>query len=188
MSASGGTDFRNSIRSLFLPLPANCPAEVADGRLGVAGELAGLFEERPERPGGGARGVDERIEVVEGGAQVDEGRVGPAHERRQALDRLGERGLLVAERARGRVEVPDQPGEVVAPVGEGRDELGGVDEEALEDRRVAGQLVEEPARGGEGGVQVLEADLGLVAAVAELVGLVRGRSPGATCGSSGRAC
>ena len=40
----------------------------------------------------------------------------PPHERREPLDRLGQRVLLAAQRAERGVEVPDHPGQVVAPL------------------------------------------------------------------------
>ena len=51
-------------------------------------------------------------------AQVHEGRVGAAHERREPLHRLGQRVLLAPERPEGRVQVAHDAGEVVAPLGE----------------------------------------------------------------------
>src|SRR5215211_1642383 len=130
------------------------------------------MEERAELLRHGLGRVDEGVEIVERRSQVHERRVGAAHEGRQPSDRLGQRGLLVAERPGGRVEVADQSRQVVAAAGERRDEPGAVDEEALEHGRVLGQLVEQPAGGGQGRVEVLEADVRLVAASLELPGLV----------------
>ena len=58
------------------------------------------------------RGVDQRFDVVEGGAQVDEGRVGLAEGRRQQLQALVEGGVLAGDRAEGRVGVGDRAGEL----------------------------------------------------------------------------
>ena len=163
MSASGGNVWIRLIRSFERPPRRIVRLQVAHGRLSVGGEGPSLREERLQALRHRLRGLDQRIHFVERRAQVHERRVGAAHERREPSDRLGQRLLLAAERARGLVEVADQAREVVAALGERGDHLGAVDEEALEHRRVAGQLVEEAAGGGERRVQVLEADVRLVA-------------------------
>ncbi len=145
-------------------------AEVGERRPRVLGERAQLGEERAQLLGHGLGVVDQRLEVVERRAQVEERRVGATHEVGQAADRLGERGLLVADRVRGRREVVDQPGEVVAAVREVGDELRGGDDEALEQLRVGVQLAEQARGGRERRVEVQQALVHLLAAALVLRG------------------
>ena len=124
----------------------------------------------------------------ERGAQVHERGVRAPHERREPLDRLRQRQLLVAQRAGGAVEVADQRREVVAALGERGDQLGAVHQEALEVGLILGELVEQAAGGGQRRVQVLE---GLVGAARRGRGTGApgpGRSPAAPCACRGRAC
>ena len=137
-------------------------------RARVAGERAQLGEERAQLLRHGLGLLDERVEVVERGAQVDERRVRAALEAGQAADRLRERLLLVADRGRGDGELVDEAGEVVAAVGDVRDELRGGDDEALEQRRVAVELAEQPARGGQRRVEVGDALVELLALALDL--------------------
>ena len=171
MSWSGGNASISSIASFEPPLREIVAREVAHRRAGARRERPGRREERAELARDRGAGLDQRIEVVERGAQVHERRVRAAHERRQQPDRLGERLLLVAERARGPVGVADQRGELGAALGERRDEARAVDQEALERGRVARQLLEQAARGRQRRVEVREALARLVAGVAELARL-----------------
>src|SRR5207302_10912701 len=127
--------------------------EVADRRHRVVGEWPELGEERTQADGDRLGRVHERIEVVEGGAQVDERRVRLPHEVRQERDRLLQRDALVAERAEGRVRVAYERRERVTTLGQGGDERRAVDEEARQERGVAIELAEQAAGGREGGVE-----------------------------------
>jgi hypothetical protein len=139
-------------------------AHVAHRRHGLARERAQLVEVRAQPLRHRLRGVHERVQLVEREAQVHVRRVRLAHELWEAGDRLGEGFLLVPERPRGGVEVPDQGGEVVAPLGQRGHEARRVHEEALEHRRVVTQLLEQARARGELRAQVLEAGVRLVAA------------------------
>src|SRR3954453_5038648 len=150
--------------------PAHDVREVPQRRARVAGERAQLGQERPQLLRDGLGLVHERVEVVEGGAQVHERRVGAAHERREAGDRLGQRLLLVADGGRRGGELVDEAREVLAAVGDVRDELRGGDDEALEQRGVAVELAEQPARGGERGVEIGDARVELLALPLDLPG------------------
>ena len=135
-----------------------------------ARQRAQLVHERAQLLGHRLGVRDQRIQVVERGAEVEERRVGAPHERRQLLDRVGQRGLLVADRGRRGGEVVDQAGEVLVAVGDVGDELGGGDDEALEQRGVAVELVEQAAGGGERRVEVDERLVHLLALALELLG------------------
>jgi hypothetical protein len=73
--------------------------------------------------------VDEGLEVVQSAAQVDERRVGQAHEPGQALQTLAERGALGGERPGGRGQVLDQRAQIRALGGRVGDEVAGLDQE-----------------------------------------------------------
>ena len=72
--------------------------EVAHGRDRVGGGLAELGEERAQAHGDGLRGVDQGVDVVERGPEVDEGGVGVAHEVGE-LAHTGDGGGGALERA-----------------------------------------------------------------------------------------
>ena len=137
--------------------------EVADRRHGLVRERPQLVEVRAELARDGLRRLDERVDVVERGAQVHVRRVGRAHEVGKTPDELGERLLLRPERARGAVQVVDERAELALLLRERGDEPRRVDEEALEHRRVVRQLAEEAARRGEVGLEIGEAAVGVVA-------------------------
>ena len=110
-----------STRSLSGPVAAHERAQVADRRP-RARRTSGRSSRR-----NGARSLrrrlglgDEHVEVVERRAQVDERRVGAPQRRRQQAERARERDVLRADRARGRVRVADEAGEVVALLGQRR--------------------------------------------------------------------
>ncbi len=105
----------------------------------------------------GLESRDQRVEVVQRRAQVDEGRVRAAHEARQPADRLAQRRLLVPEGVRGRLQVVDQGREVRLALGEVGDELRGGDDEVLEQAVVAVELAEEAARRRQRRVEVQQA-------------------------------
>ena len=146
------------------PGPADGHAQVTDGGLRVTRQPARLGQERPEAGGHRLGGVHQRVHVVERGPEVHEGGVGAAHERRQAVDRLGQRALLVAQRTEGGVEVAHRAGQVRAALGKGPHELGRVLEEPSEQHLVAAQLAEQPAAGGQRRVEVLGAVVELLTA------------------------
>ena len=98
----------SSSASLSAPGRRRISDEVAQRRPRVARQRAQLGQERAQLLGHRLGVLDQRVEVVERGAQVEEGRVGAAHERRQLLDRVGQRGLLGADRGRRGGEVVDQ--------------------------------------------------------------------------------
>ena len=160
-----------SIRSLSAPVRRSASFRSAIVGSASAAKPRAWVRKGPSSFATGFARVHQRVHVVERGPQVHEGGVGAPHERRQLLDRLRQRGLLAAERAGGLVQVADEARQVVAALGQGAHELGAVDEEALEDRRVLGQLAEQAAGGRQRGVQVVEALAGLVAAARELARL-----------------
>ena len=143
-------------------------AEVLERRPCVTGERAQLGQEGPQLLGDGLGVVHQRLEVVERRAQVQEGGVGAAHEGRQPLDGLGQRLLLGPDRVGRGGEVVDQAGDVLAAVGEVGDELGGGDDEALEQLGVGVQLAEQAGGGRQRGVEVEQAGVHLLAAVGVL--------------------
>ena len=114
-------------------------AQVGDGRR-ASRERAQLGQERLELARDGLARLDQRVHVVEREAQVDERRVGLAHEVRQPRNRVGQRMLLGAERVRRGTQVADQRRQVVAALGERADERRRIDQEPLECVGVAGQL------------------------------------------------
>ena len=73
-------------------------AQVLEHRHRLAGDRPHVGEERREVPRADERRRDERVEVVERGAQVDEGRVGLAEERRQR-DQGAVEGLVLRPRS-----------------------------------------------------------------------------------------
>src|SRR6201999_3119999 len=76
-------------------------------------------EERLQVLGRRLRRVDQRFDVVEGGAQVDEGRVRLAQDRRQLLERFVECDVLRVQRLEGRVGVGDRARELRPAAGDG---------------------------------------------------------------------
>jgi len=99
-------------------------------------------------------------EVIERRSQVDEGGVGRAQELGQLRDRRGEGDLLAPERSHHQFQVMGQEREVGGPLGERAREMGGVDQQALEGRRVEGQLADPPPRRREERVGVVKARVG----------------------------
>ena len=162
MSASGGYVRFSSSRSLPGPGDAGEPREVADRRHGLVRERPQLVEIRAELARDGLGRLDERIDVVERRAEVYVGRVCRPHEVGQPRDQLSERLLLRSQRARGAVQVVDERAELALLLRERGDEPRGVDEEALEHRRVVRQLAEEAARRGEVRLEVGEAAVRVV--------------------------
>ena len=102
-------------------------------------------EERPEAVGDRDRSGDERIDVVERGAQVHEGCVGLAQEVGKLVDRVGQLLALAPDRAQGIRSVDDELAQIVAALGQKRRKGGGVDDQGLEAFRVAVELSEDPA-------------------------------------------
>ena len=157
-----------SIRSLPRAGLLEQLAEVLEGRPGVTGQRAQLGQEGPQLLGDGLGVVHQRLEVVERRAQVQEGGVGAAHEVRQLLDGVGQGLLLGPDRVGGGGEVVDQAGDVLAAVGEVGDELGGGDDEALEQLGVGVQLAEQARGGRQRRVEVQQAGVHLLAAAGVL--------------------
>ena len=118
------------------------------------------------------RRFDERFEVVEGGAEVDEGRVGLAHERRQLAQGLVEGDVLGGDRVEGGVGVGDRAGERFAALGDRGRQLGGADDEALEQALVGVQFLDEGVGAVERRAEVLEGLVGVLA-----LARVRSRCP-----------
>ncbi len=136
---------------------------VADRRARVAGERAQLAEQRDELVVHDGLGVvDERVEVVQRGAQVDERRVGLAHDVRQQADRLPERLAVGGQRGGRRREVAGQVGEHVVARRDVGHEARRLHDEALEVGGVAVELGEQLRRRGQRRVEVAQGGVGLV--------------------------
>ena len=127
------------------PLLLDQEAEVADRRLGVGHERPQRPEERRQVLRGRLRLGDEHVEVAQRRAQVHERRVRLAEGGRKQPERTRERGVLVADRPRGRVRVRDEVGQVVAALGDRPHDRGRIDDEALEALVVADQLARSAA-------------------------------------------
>ena len=117
--------------------------------LGEGDELvqhrAQFGEERGEVLGRRLRRVDQRFDVVEGGAQVDEGRVRLPHHRRQLFERPFQRHVLAADRLEGVVGVGDRARQLRPAAGDRAGQVAGADQELGEQLFVGVQF------GGEGG-------------------------------------
>ena len=135
--------------------PADRGAQVADRRACRGHQRAQLAQERRQVLGGGLGLRDQHVEVVERRAQVHEGGVGAPQRGRQQPERLGQRGVLGADRGRRLVGVADELGEVVAALGDRGRRAARVDQELGQRRLVLGQLLDEPARARQDGVEVL---------------------------------
>ena len=137
------------------PGRATVQAQVAEHRhrrrrrrsRGRAGTASG-----PSRRGAGRR--DQRVEVVERGAQVDEGGVRLAQRRRQGDQRAVERLVLGGDRAERLVGVRGQRREVVAALGDRAEDPRAGDEELARAparrgraRRAAARSTAAPGRG-----------------------------------------
>ena len=94
---------------------------------------------RRDRPGR----VDQRSQVVERAAQVDERRVGEPHEPRQPPDRLSERVSLRGQRLGRLRQVADQPAQVGAALRHRGHEAARLDDEVGELAGVAVDLAEQ---------------------------------------------
>src|SRR3954452_15387636 len=143
--------------------PRDEPAQVLDRRARAGHERAQLAQERREPLGGGLGLVDERVEVVERGAQVHERGVGAPQRGGQQLERARQRAVLRADRGGGRVRVAHEVGQGVPPLGHRRHRTRGVDDEVGQRPLVLRELVDEPARRREEGVEVLGRLGGLLA-------------------------
>ena len=142
------------------PARADDRVEVGDRRHGVARRSrAGSSVNGPQLLGDRLRGVDQRVDVVERGAQVEGGRVELAHEVGQ-LGRPRWRALWFWRPIAPSVlsSVVDQARRCRASARRARrGQRGAVDDQALERGLVAGELAEHAPRGREEGVQVVEA-------------------------------
>ena len=79
--------------------------------------------------------------------------------------RLVERRVLVRDRRRRRVGVGDEVGEVASARGQRAGRLGRVDQEAVERLLIGDELVHQPSRRAQRGVEVLRGRVGLDAAI-----------------------
>jgi hypothetical protein len=139
-------------------------AKVFEDRDGFREHRAEFSEEGGEVLGRRLRGVDQRFDVVEGGAQVDEGRVGLPQGRRQELQALVEGGVLAGDRAEGGVGVGDRAGELGAAFGDGGAQPARADQEAGEELFVGVQIAGEGAGAVEADAEVFEGPVGVFAA------------------------
>ena len=125
---------------VLLARAADEQPQVVDRRARVAHQRAQRAEERDEPRGDRLGRVDQRIEVVERRAQVDEGGVRAAQRRSEQLEVAVEGRLLVADGLRRGVGVGDEVGEVVAARGQRRRRLRAVAQQRLERALVAREL------------------------------------------------
>src|SRR5262249_53232560 len=116
-----------------------------------------LCKERREILRRRLRRVDQLRQVVQRGVEVDEGRVRLAQRGRQDRERLVERHVLVADRARGGVGVAHERREVVTQARNRGGDAGGVPDEARELRLVPRELRRHERGGRERRREVLEA-------------------------------
>ena len=115
-------------------------AQVADDRHGTFDDGPQVAQERGQILGRGLRGRDQRVQVVEGNAQVDESGVGLAKRGWQCGQGAIQRNVLDRDSPQGLVCVRCQGREVVAALGDGAQHVGAGDEELAERARVAVQL------------------------------------------------
>ena len=160
-SVSCGCLRSRSMRSLPAPGAADQRAQVLDRRLRVAQQRAQLREERSQARRDRLGRVDELVEVVQRGAQVDERRVGLAQRPRQRGQRLVQRRALGRDRRRGRIGVAHQAGEVVATRRQRGRRARRVDDEVLQRLLVAVELVDQLRGRAERRVEVLQGLVGL---------------------------
>ena len=144
--------------------------ERLDGRARLGGERPQLGQERVEARGDGLGRLDERVDVVERGAQVDVGGVRPPHERGQLPDRVRELALVARDGAGGGGEAVDERLELVAPRRPGPSPAArsprGTARSARESRLSSSNR---PRRGDERRVEVAPAGVGGFARVAPLL-------------------
>ena len=157
ISASGTCSSVSSIRSLSAPGALDDRVEVLTVGTASRAKPRSASDERLELLGDGAGGGDQRVDVVEGGAEVDRGGVELAHEVRAAgrpRRRARPRGSRSPPSSRrGLRPAPESPersasaavSEAPSTISDSRSALVGV------------ELAEDPARGGEEGVEVVEA-------------------------------
>ena len=134
VEASGGKVRTRSYRSLSRAGRAG-RSRSGRGRSGRASRASGRSssQERLELARDRLRRLDQRVDVVEREAQVHERRVGLAHEvRAGALIASASASRSLPSARKVRVQVADQRRQVVAALGQRGDELGRVDDEALE--------------------------------------------------------
>src|SRR5262249_19640827 len=144
------------------PRPADDVLEVDDRRHRVVRGAAQHVEPRAESVGDRLRRRYQGVEVIERRAEVDEGGVRLPDDPGQLVDRRRQRELLAGERVHRQVQVVDELGDRRGALREGAGQRRAVDQQALELRRVAGELLEDAAGRREQRIQVLEALVGLL--------------------------
>ncbi len=119
----------------------------------------------------GLDSFDQHVEVVERGAQVDEGGVGLAKRARQQIEGASEGHVLVGDRIRRGARVGHEAGEVVAALGDRPHRGRGVLDEAREQRIVERELTGQVGGRDEEGSDVLGALGGLLGTPGIPIGL-----------------
>ena len=150
----GGLAERHQLRCgigevVVLALLVDGEPEVLEDGDALGDDGVQLAEEAGEVLRRGPGSLDQWIKVVEGWAEVREGRICLAEGRRQRLQGPAEVLVLGGDRAERLVAVGGQLGEVVAALAECRHDPRAADEEVAEDALVGVQLVDQTGGRGE---------------------------------------
>ncbi len=122
-------------------LAGDAESQVLEHRHGLGQHRAQFGQERRQVLRRRLRRFEQRFDVVERGAEVDEGRVALPEDRRQQSQGPVEGGVLAGDRAEGGARVGDRAGELAAALGDRGGELAGADHEAPQQRLVGIQFV-----------------------------------------------